>query len=214
MINGKIRQNGLHYAIAAIAGHNRDIDLTSTSSYRKGSVLNDPMSLFMEGVGNRAATQGYSAELWNIGYNLLILRDMDTAYIWLREACMRGDVEGSQKLAVYYDGGMSKKEPTKDLYKAYAAAKLGSEISGHELHNALFINFISGMAQRIYTNFTTPEQKSEAAAALETMRQEYEEYRGNVLAEQRARREAILPEIQLQIEDWEKDAISTRSKRW
>jgi TPR repeat protein len=196
---------GTDYALAAIRGHSQQSKAAHPSDYRKGSLLNDPMSLFMEDARFRAGTRGYAAMLSKTGLALLADQDMEKARVWSQEACMRGDADGCMRLGVYYEGGLREDGP-KDLYKSYAAYNLGAFVARDERHNAVYVRIVTAAASSILKGLATPEQRAEAEAARAAMLREYEEYRGKVLAVQRARRAAVLPEILRQIGDWEKEA--------
>ena len=208
-IEGEIRQMDLPFALMAIRGHSHGYGHSRKDRYRKGSAFDDPLSLYMGGAEYRAGTQGYASMLAKTGHALLNGDDHDNAQRWLTEACFRGDIDGCMKLSLFYEGwgcGAS----SKDLYKAYAVNALGEELSKTGVYWAMDVASLAGGAQSIYKTFTTPEQKTAADVAAAELLREYQEYRGKVLAEQRARREAVMPEILLQIQDWEKDYISRR----
>jgi hypothetical protein len=147
--------------------------------------------------------------LARVGHSLLRGQDQEKARIWLTEACFRGDLDGCIKLSLSYQGSMDGTWP-RDPYKAYAVRTLGSEIAKDGVYWTMDVASLTGGAQSIYKTFTTPEQRAAADTAAAELRREYQEYRGKVLAEQRARREAVMPEILLQIQDWEKDYRSRR----
>ena len=200
----------------AILGHGFHVNSDRMLLYRQGAIMGDPTALFMSGQTLEAARQGHSTAIRQLGEHWLAKTgDKETYVRWVRESCMRGNAMGCAELGVFYFKELAASDTPdqqeKNFLMLHASMMLGKHVAGQVEYFQYAHNICAKALESNSAKNMPEEQKKKAEALYQIWLQEYRTYRSTVLAEQQAQRAALLPEIQLQIRDWEKEMTTTRT---